>query len=76
MTASSQLLLNLHFNNRLTRHVIAVLNFDSTFKEIIKEFAYRFEISPSPQMCKYDFFDFLRPCGSESRSPGTQRCVN
>jgi len=76
MTASSEVLLKLHFNNRLTRHVIAVLNFCSAFKKMIKEYAYRFEIPPpSPQMFKYDFFDFSHPCGSESRSPATQRCV-
>jgi hypothetical protein len=47
-TTSSEVLLKLHFNNRLTRHAIAVLNFGSVFKKMRKEYAYRFEIPPSP----------------------------
>jgi hypothetical protein len=58
-TTSSELLLKLQFNNRLTHHAIAVMNFGSAFKKMRKKYAYRFEI-PYPYICKYNFFSIFR----------------
>ena len=62
-TASSEVLLKLYFNNRLTRHAIAVLNFGSAFQKMRKEYAYRFEISPPtplPPTCVSMTFSIFR----------------
>jgi hypothetical protein len=76
-TASSEVLHNLHFSNRLTLHTVAVLNFGSAFKKWGRNMHIAFKSPPpSPLTCvKYDFFDFSQPCGSEFRSSATQRCV-
>jgi hypothetical protein len=62
-TASSEVLLMLQFNNLLTRHAKAVLNFGSVFKKMRKIYAYGFEIPPITHIYIYIYiYIFVTEC--------------